>query len=800
MFYRPDAESETAIAPEAPQLDAYHLSEPFSNPTESSSNHTKGLKKSRHTVTGWVWNDAQPPTQRDVANTHHDHSQPKSVPVTHQNSIGNPFSSLGHVASGHPPKNHDKLANRKESGEVERVDHEVKMPNEILLLICEHFASKESEVTIIPKALAEQNQDESPLAYCSNRPSSHGDLFGFRKLRTAYQDTLKLRTLNGHINHITFYILNFDFSPIMDLFFADIEPAKRALMRRTKFLVKLTLTMDGFQNKLTSSAKAKQGLQTWASFLVGERAAYRSVRVEGYKCIKMGDTKSQLAGIYDAIRLINENFDADHETERVLKACYAFGDSHWSGSSDDSDLIISSTKAEANRSWFHNSNFRIPALWLYQEAGTACRGLTASQGNSLRSLPHLHDRPQLSLQILTMSHMIKTIPVSSINVPSRRLIHPLSLWRPGQRGTASFTKKQAILPRTFPTDGFSLLPKEERFDEESLVGYKAEEYYPLRLGEVFNSKYQVVAKLGFGTTSTVWLCRNLQLMCTTGEESSREVTISDHFKSIECDRHPGRTYLRVALEKFHVQGPHGRHLCLVFPPLGRTLGELRDVFPDRALDKTLLQKFLYVIVTALDFMHQVGVVHTDLSPNNILVGADESAVSKVEEAEIANPSARKVLADSIIHLSYTMPTTYDPPSITDFGAARLGQPGQKYSGDVMPGVFRAPEVIAGMEWDDKIDIWSVGVMIWNLLEGRNLFRPVRKGHFAVQGHWIASTPIPDQTLESREVRLQGKDRELILTLMRKILTWLPEDRPSTQDLLEDEFICQFASEESTSAS
>ena len=58
-----------------------------------------------------------------------------------------------------------------------------------------------------------------------------------------------------------------------------------------------------------------------------------------------------------------------------------------------------------------------------------------------------------------------------------------------------------------------------------------------------------------------------------------------------------------------------------------------------------------------------------------------------------------------------MPTTYNPPVITDFGAARLGDPGQKYSGEVMPGVFRAPEIIAGIEWDSKIDIWSVGVMV-----------------------------------------------------------------------------------------
>jgi serine/threonine protein kinase len=101
----------------------------------------------------------------------------------------------------------------------------------------------------------------------------------------------------------------------------------------------------------------------------------------------------------------------------------------------------------------------------------------------------------------------------------------------------------------------------------------------------------------------------------------------------------------------------------------------------------------------------------DISPNNILVGVDSETVSKVEQAEINSPSPRKILTDRTIHLSYAMPTSYDPPVITDFGAARLGDPGQKHRGDVMPGVFRAPEIIAVMEWDSKIDIWYFGVMV-----------------------------------------------------------------------------------------
>jgi hypothetical protein len=59
-----------------------------------------------------------------------------------------------------------------------------------------------------------------------------------------------------------------------------------------------------------------------------------------------------------------------------------------------------------------------------------------------------------------------------------------------------------------------------------------------------------------------------------------------------------------------------------------------------------------------------------------------------------------------------------------------------------------------------------------------------------KGNWIAATPIPDQTLEMRERRLKGQDQDLLLTLVRKILRWLPEDRPSAEDLFEDEFLVQ----------
>ncbi|GAQ42029.1 kinase-like protein [Aspergillus tubingensis] len=40
----------------------------------------------------------------------------------------------------------------------------------------------------------------------------------------------------------------------------------------------------------------------------------------------------------------------------------------------------------------------------------------------------------------------------------------------------------------------------------------------------------------------------------------------------------------------------------------------------------------------------------------------------------------------------------------------------------MPDIYRAPEVILNMKWDNKVDIWNVGMVIWDLSEHRHLFK------------------------------------------------------------------------------
>src|SRR5690606_19414652 len=46
---------------------------------------------------------------------------------------------------------------------------------------------------------------------------------------------------------------------------------------------------------------------------------------------------------------------------------------------------------------------------------------------------------------------------------------------------------------------------ESRDGAEDFEDYKVDGYHPVVLGEVFNEKYQIIQKLGWGHFSTVWL-------------------------------------------------------------------------------------------------------------------------------------------------------------------------------------------------------------------------------------------------------------------------------------------------------
>lgn len=55
----------------------------------------------------------------------------------------------------------------------------------------------------------------------------------------------------------------------------------------------------------------------------------------------------------------------------------------------------------------------------------------------------------------------------------------------------------------FPTSGFETVRPSEVLDEERFEQFKQGQYYPANIGDVLISKYQIIGKLGFGTTFTI---------------------------------------------------------------------------------------------------------------------------------------------------------------------------------------------------------------------------------------------------------------------------------------------------------
>lgn len=93
--------------------------------------------------------------------------------------------------------------------------------------------------------------------------------------------------------------------------------------------------------------------------------------------------------------------------------------------------------------------------------------------------------------------------------------------------------------------------------------------------------------------------------------ANRELEVSCHINSIEWD-HPGRRYLRLALDDFEITGVAETHQCLALPLMGVTLNEMRKMYPDKVTDKGMTALCLVIILYALDLLHHLGVVHTGM--------------------------------------------------------------------------------------------------------------------------------------------------------------------------------------------
>ncbi|KAI0693722.1 putative CDK4/6 [Cytidiella melzeri] len=372
-------------------------------------------------------------------------------------------------------------------------------------------------------------------------------------------------------------------------------------------------------------------------------------------------------------------------------------------------------------------------------------------------------------------------------------------------------------------------------EEETLSWYKPNYFYPVKVGQVLNSRYQVLGKLGHGAFSTTWLCRDLSIerrhvavkagtLNSVTPASHRECKIFRHLNSLHSE-HVGRTFIRTNTDEFEIEKEHGTYQFMVQPPMSVSMQTFRNHFPGRRLPEPLLRSVLSHMLLALDFLHvEAKIIHTDVQEKNILLGIEDSdgAFEEFVAKEQSSPSPHKVVdGQHTIYISRDLePRSFGRPILCDFGEARFIRD-EGYGVDIQPIQYRAPEVILGVPWNEKVDIWSVGVMIWDLFEAKHIFpllantKDVNAYHLALMiallgtppldllrrskttipwkyfnddGEWNGPVKIPEDSLESSEENLHGENKAQFLRFVRRMLRWRPEERCSARELLEDPWL------------
>ncbi|KXJ88413.1 kinase-like domain-containing protein [Microdochium bolleyi] len=288
------------------------------------------------------------------------------------------------------------------------------------------------------------------------------------------------------------------------------------------------------------------------------------------------------------------------------------------------------------------------------------------------------------------------------------------------------------------------VPLDHKIDEDCLSGYFASGYHPVRLVEVLRDQYQIVGKLGFGATSTIWLVCHLCCWCHVAIKlfvHSRAMGSQLHNEVQMCRRmslakinHPGRSAVRELLDSSDIPGPDGRYRCLVHRPLA----------------------------------------------DNILFGIedDDPVFEASEQGELQSPSPRTELDGEKDDIDLQRASNQDQTE------------------DCQRRVYRASEVILEAPWDHKIDIWNTGCMVWDMFQGFHLFPGHDAEHQTYRGRahlsdLVAVLGKPPASLLSvrrpdHQILLRSRQRkEYFIAIMDRMLRWDPIERSSAADLARD---------------
>eukprot|EP00914_Ancora_sagittata_P001760 GHVO01004200.1.p1 GENE.GHVO01004200.1~~GHVO01004200.1.p1 ORF type:complete len:523 (+),score=99.29 GHVO01004200.1:36-1604(+) len=274
---------------------------------------------------------------------------------------------------------------------------------------------------------------------------------------------------------------------------------------------------------------------------------------------------------------------------------------------------------------------------------------------------------------------------------------------------------------------------------------------------VFSERYQGLKVLGKGSFGEVILCRDK----TTSNECAVKVISK---RSLKRGASAESLLREVQLLK-ELDHPNIMKLYEFFADSGYyylvgevyTGGELFDeIISRKRFSEADAGRIVRQVLSGIAYMHKNKIVHRDLKPENLLLQSkDPTALVKI--------------------IDFGLSTHFEP------------QGTKKMKDKIGTAYYIAPEVLHGT-YDEKCDVWSIGVILYILLSGCppfygstefEILKRVETGKFSFN--------LP----QWRKVSEPAKD------LIRRMLTYAPKTRISALEALEHEWLQEMTSEKLT---
>ncbi|EHK24113.1 uncharacterized protein TRIVIDRAFT_147331 [Trichoderma virens Gv29-8] len=274
---------------------------------------------------------------------------------------------------------------------------------------------------------------------------------------------------------------------------------------------------------------------------------------------------------------------------------------------------------------------------------------------------------------------------------------------------------------------------------EELAKYYPGGYHPIHLGDILDrGRYRILDKLGFGSFSTVWLARdevndkNVSIKVVVSEQLRkhyRELEVLEAIKQNGDPAHPGHKYVSHLVDSFYLEGPNGRHLCVVFELLGPKICSVANRQPNYRLEGKLARQISSQLLFAADYIRSCGVVHGDIHLGNVLFRlsnpnrtptVDDLRIGKVSRKD--GSASEKGVPESLVEppeYTFDKSELLDEVQLVDFGESFfISNPPKSIC---TPTSLHPPELVFRHSLTGAVDTWNLGCTTYELITGRTLF-------------------------------------------------------------------------------